>query len=179
VVRTHLEGLDHLSEQRAELDKKIDEIAHSDTYWGRVQRLMSLKGVGIYSAMVLVTEIGDIRRFGEAPRLMSYMGLVPGESSSGEKRRTKSITKAGNSRLRWVMAEMAWNQMRKVGGCVRVRKHWETQPAEVVAIGRRAEKRLHDKFWKVALRKDKKTAAIAVAREMAGFVWAMLRLEVA
>jgi len=68
--------------------------------------------------------------------------------------------------------------MRKVGGCVRLRKHWETQSPEVVAIGRKAEKRLHDKFWKVALRKDRKTAAIAVAREMAGFIWAMLRQPV-
>ncbi len=58
-------------------------------------------------------------------------------------------------------------------------RHWQTQPAEVVAIARKAEKRLHEKFWKVLSRSDRKTAVTAVAREMVGFVWAILRLEVA
>ncbi len=179
ILRTHIEELDNLVGQLEGVDRKIEEVAHTECYWGKVQRLMSLKGVGLYSAMVLLTEIGDARRFPDAPHLMGYFGLVPREDSSGDSRRTGRITKAGSSRARWVLTEAAWNQMSKPGNCDRLRKHWQGQPAEVVAIGKKAEKRLHDKFWKVALRKDRKTAATAVAREMTGFIWALLTLEVA
>lgn len=179
ILRTHLEELDNLVGQLQEVDRKIEEVAHTESYWGQVQRLLSLKGIGLYSAMVLLTEIGDARRFPGAPHLMGYFGLVPREDSTGNSRRTGRITKAGSSRVRWILAEAAWNQMSKPGNCERLKKHWRTQPAEVVAIGKKAEKRLHDKFWKIALRKDRKTAATAVAREMTGFVWALLTLKVA
>jgi transposase len=177
VLETHLEQLDALAQQRSRIDKRIDELAHSEAYWGQVQRLMSLKGIGLYSAMLILTELGDARRFPSAPHVMGYVGVVPREDSTGESRRRGPITKAGNSRLRWVLTEVAWNQTRRVGSCARLKKHWQDQPAEVVAIAKKAERRLHDKFWKVANRKDRKTAAVAVAREMAGFIWAMLTLE--
>ena len=76
------------------------------------------------------------------------------------------------------MTEAAWNQRSLPGRCARLKKHWRTQPPAVVAMAKKAEKRLHDKYWKVALRKDPRTAVVAVAREMAGFVWALLRVEV-
>ncbi len=177
VLETHLEQLDALAQQRSRLDQRIEEIAHGEAYWGQVQRLMSLKGIGLYSAMLILTELGDARRFPSAPHVMSYVGLVPREDSTGESRRRGPITKAGNSRLRWVLTEAAWNQTRRVGSCSRLKKHWQSQPTEVVAIAKKAERRLHDKFWKVANRKDRKTAVVAVAREMAGFIWALLTLE--
>ena len=133
----------------------------------------------MYSAMVLATEIGDPGRFGEAPRLMSYFGLVPREHSSGDSRRTGTITKAGSRRVRWILTEAAWNQRCKPNNSEVLRKRRQGQPAAVVAIAKKAEKRLHSKFWKVALHNDHRTAVTAVAREMAGFVWAILTLEVA
>lgn len=177
VLDSHLEQLDGLSERRGRIDQRIEEVARTDAYWARVQRLMSLKGIGLYSAMVILTELGDARRFPTAPHVMSYVGLVPSEHSSGEAQRRGSITKSGNSRLRWVLTEAAWNQTRHVGGCARLKRHWQSQPTEVVAIAKKAERRLHDKFWNVANRKDRKTAAVAVAREMTGFIWALLTLE--
>jgi transposase len=177
ILDTHLEQLDSLLERRARVDARIEEIAHTDVYWGKVQRLMSLKGIGLYSAMLILTELGDARRFPSAPHVMSYVGVVSREDSTGQTRRQGSITKAGNSRLRWLLTEAAWNQTRRVGSCARLKKHWQTQPAEVVAIAKKAERRLHDKFWKVANRKDRRVAAVAVAREMAGFIWALLTLE--
>lgn len=179
IVDTHLEELDGLVSRRAELDRRIEEISQTAPYKEKVQRLMSLRGIGLYSAMVLITEIGDACRFGKAPQLMSYFGLVPREDSSGDRRRTGRITKAGSSRARWILTEAAWNQQSKPGGCERLKKHWKSQPAEVVAIGKKAEKRLHEKYWKVLSRKDRKTAVTAVAREMVGFVWAILTVEVA
>jgi transposase len=178
IVSTHLNGIDDLLRRREGIDRQVEEIAQSEPYREMVGRLKSLRGIDTYSAMVLISEIGDCRRFSKPTQLMSYLGLVPRESSSGEKRRTGSITKTGNSYARWVLGEAAWNQMRKVGRCERVRRHWKTQPEEVVAIGKRAAERLHHKFWRVAARReDRKIAVIAVAREMVGFVWALLTLE--
>lgn len=179
VVQTHLDQLDDLLTRRERVDGKIAEIAESEPYKRLVQRLLSLKGVGVYTAMVILSEVGDARRFPEAPCLMSYLGLVPREDSSGQSQHRGPITKAGNNRVRWVLTEAAWNQARAVGGCARVKKHWQSQSPEVVAIAKKAERRLHNKFWKVATRKDRKTAAVAVAREMAGFIWALLTLEAA
>jgi len=179
VLDSYLVQLDHQVEQQRDLDGRIEQLASSERYRVGVQRLMSLKGVGLYSAMVLLTEIGDAHRFSSPVKLMSYFGLVPRESSSGERRCTGSITKAGNNHARWILVEAAWHQVSKPGRSLRVCKHWQTQPAPVVSIGKKAEKRLHHKFWSIAMRKDRKTAATAVAREMVGFVWALLTLEVA
>lgn len=177
IVQTHLDELDGLVERRQGLDRRIEAIAQSERYWPQVQRLLSLKGIGLYSATLLLTEIGDIQRFAGAPELMSYFGLVCREASSADSQRRGSITKAGSSRARWVLAEAAWQQVYRPGNCTRLRKHWRTQPKAVVEIGKKAEKRLHDKFWQVANRKDRRIAATAVARELVGFVWAMLTLE--
>jgi transposase len=179
ILDTHFEELDGLVERREGIDRRIAEIAQTDAYRDKVQRLMTLRGIGLYSAMVLATEIGDARRFSEAPRLMSYFGLVPSEASSGDSRRTGKITKAGSRRARWILTEAAWNQRCKPKDSEVLRKRRHGQPPAVVAIAKRAEKRLHAKFWKVGLRKDQRTAVTAVAREMAGFVWAILTVEVA
>lgn len=179
IVQTHLDELDALDSRRGEIERRIGEIACCEPYREGVDRLMSPRGIGTHTAMVLLTEIGDARRFGSAPQLMAYLGLVPRENSSGQSRRTGAITKAGNRHARHMLGEAAWNQAGKPGNCKRLRQHWQHQPAAVVAIAKKAERRLHDKFWKLTLRKDSKTAAVAVAREMVGFIWALLTLEVA
>ena len=179
IVECHLEALDSATSRRESLDRRIEEIANTEPYRGKVQRLLSLRGMGVYSAMVLITEMVDPNRFCKATGVMSYFGLVPRESSSGDSRHTGAITKVGNAHGRWILTEAAWNQTGKPGTCKRVIKHWKTQPDNVVELAKKAEKRLHDKFWGIALRKDRKTAAAAVAREMAGFVWALLMLDAA
>jgi len=173
ILRVHLDTLNHLEVQREEIDRQIEIFSEEEPYRDGVGRLMCLRGIQLYSAMVLLTEIGDIRRFAGAPQLMSYVGLVPSEQSSGEHRRRGATTKAGNPHARWILGQAAWNQTRPPG-TKRLRDHWQTQPLELVAIGRKAEQRLNRKFWKIAVRKDRRTAATAVAREMAGFVWAIL-----
>lgn len=176
IVCSHLDELDALLGQRQRVEQRIAALAQSEPYREGVGRLKSLRGVDTLTAMVLLTEIGDARRFASPPPLMAYLGLVPREASSGDRRHTGAITKAGNHHARRVLVEAAWNQRRKPGTCRRVRQHWRSQPPPVVAIARKAERRLYDKFWKVGLRKDPKTAAVAVARELVGFVWALLTL---
>ena len=179
IVRTHLDQLDTLTERRQAIDLKIEEIASSEPYREKVGRLMCLRGIQVQSAMGLLMEVIDPRRFATAPQLMSFFGLVPKEHSSGDSRHRGGITKTGRSRARWILGQAAWNQRTKPGNSVRLRKHWKTQPEAVVRIAKKAERRLHDKFWKIAVRKDSKIAATAVAREMAGFVWAILTVEAA
>ncbi len=178
VVDIYLEELVEAEKHKEVVDKKIEEIAQTEVYRSKVERLKCLKGVGTYTAMVALNEIGDPFRFAKAGQVMSYVGLVPREDSTGERRRTGPITKAGNSHARWILAEAAWNQIRKGPG-KRQQEHWKSQPMEVVEIAKKAQERLHKKFWSLAMRKDRNIAATAVAREMVGFMWAILTVEVA
>lgn len=179
IVETYLGEMETLLEQQREIDGLIRGLAAGERYREAVGRLISLRGIDVYSAMVLLTEIGDCRRFAKPTGLMSYLGLVPREASSGERRWSGGITKAGNRHVRWILGEAAWHQMAKPGQSERLRRQWRTQPAAVVAVAKKAGQRLHHKFWVVAMRKDRKTAATAVAREMVGFIWALLTLPAA
>ncbi|MDE2107174.1 MAG: IS110 family transposase [Patescibacteria group bacterium] len=155
------------------MDKHIADLAQTDRYQAAVGKLCCLRGVATLTAMVLLTEIGDFARFGNARQLMSYVGLIPSEHSSGDTRRQGAITKAGNSRTRHVLVEAAWKYKSKPETSSLLRKRREGQPEEVVAHATKAQKRLHAKFWSVA-DKDLCKAAVAVARELAGFVWALM-----
>lgn len=179
VVGSYLKELDEANERRGEVDRDIEQIAQSEPYREKVDRLRCLKGIDVYSAMVLLSEIGDVSRFDSAPELMSYFGLVPSERSSGKRRQSGPITKAGSSDARWILVQAAWNQTRNENAPERVVKHWKNQPEEVVRIAKKGHRRLYHKFWKIAVRKDRNTAATAVAREMAGFVWAILTVQAA
>jgi transposase len=176
IVTTHLAALDGLTQRREELDARIATMAQQEPYRTWVGRLMCLRGVGLYTAMVLATELGDVRRFATAPQLMSYWGLVPKEHSSGARQRRGGITKTGSSRVRWLLGEAAWRQTRRPAKGGRLPAQRATQSAEVVAIAQKAEQRLHQRYWHLAQRKDRKTAATAVARELVGFVWAILQV---
>jgi transposase len=179
VLNNRLLLLDELIRLRDDTDRRIEELAGSPAYKAIVQRLICLRGIGLYSAMVLATEIGDARRFGKPKALMSYLGVVPREYNSGNTQHSGHITKVGNRRARWILGEAAWRQTSTPKKNARLETIRKTQPPEVVEIARKAETRLHHKFWKLAVRTDRNTAAVAVAREMAGFVWAMMTLEVA
>lgn len=172
ILNIHLNTLDHLESQRQELDQKIAVIAEEPTY-----RESPTPPVLAWDP--------TLQRDGVAYRDRRYCTLrqcAPTDellrvgTARGQQRRHPSsggITKTGNSRGRWILGQAAWNQSRRPGSG-RLRKHWRTQAPELVAIARRAEKRLHQKFWRIAARKERTIAATAVARELAGFVWAIL-----
>ena len=139
-----------------------------------VQALMSLRGVQLIAAMTLVAELQDFQRFESPRKLMAFLGLVPGEHSSGPKRRQGSITKAGNSAARRMLVEIAWHYQHspRVGPTIAARHDQLPQP--ITEIAWRARLRLHAKFKRLVARRVMKTkAVVAVARELAGFVWAI------
>jgi transposase len=124
--------------------------------------------------MVLATEIGDWRRFEHPQQLMAYLGLVPSEDSSGDRRRQGSITKAGNSHCRHVLVQAAWNYRHRptIGAALRVRQ--EGQPAAILAHAWKAQHRCFKLFHRIASKRPPQIAAVAAARELVGFLWAVM-----
>jgi transposase len=139
-----------------------------------VEALMTLRGVDQLVAMTLAAEIGELKRFAHATELMSYLGLVPSEHSSGQKRRLGAITKTGNSHARRVLIEAAWNYRYPARISARLQRRQENQSATVRDIAWRAQLRLNHRYRRLSARglQHNKTC-VAIARELAGFVWSI------
>jgi transposase len=157
-----------------EIEIEVQRWAQTDTYQPQIQRLCSLRGIGIVTAMTLVTEIIDFKRFSSASSLMCFLGLVPSESSSGKRQNRFAITKAGNARCRRVLVESAWKYAKRPAICGALKERQEGLPADLVAHGWKAQQRLFKKYWSIASRKEKGKAIVAVARELTGFIWAIM-----
>jgi len=166
-----------VDEGRAELERveaAIREIAphHPKTY-ALAQRLMSFHGIDQMSGISLASELLDLRRFSKAAELMAFTGLTGREYSSASVVRRGSITKTGNARVRHVLIQAAWKYARKPSESKRLREHWKTQPASVNRVAQKARDRLHKRFCHLLAKgKVKQKAVTAVARELAGFLWA-------
>ena len=147
--------------------------------WGLkplVQALQALRGVQLIAAMTLVAELQDFLRFDNPRQLMGYVGLVPSEHSSGPQRRQGRITKAGNSAARRMLVEIAWHYQHSPRVSPIIATRQDQVPKAVTDIAWKAQLRLHAKFKRlVARRVLKNKAVVAVARELAGFVWAIGR----
>ena len=174
-LATELEHLEYLETQRGVLDDEIIRYAQAPTYRANVEALCCLRGIKTLSAMSLLAEIGDVRRFASPTALMAYFGLVPSERSSGERERRGPITKAGNTHCRRVLVEAAWNNRHRAGADLVLGRRRQGQPPHVVAIAIKAQHRLYKKFWRLDHRKHRHVAITAVARELCGFVWATLK----
>jgi transposase len=166
-------------EQRRErvhaLEEKLAQVAAQEPYREPVAHLRCFRGVDTVTAMTIVAELHDIRRFKTPRDLMAYLGLVPSEHTSANKHRRGGITKAGNSHVRRVLVETAWQYRHKptIGAALRARR--KDQPGQVLAVADRAMSRLHRRYWSLTMRgKPHNVATIAVTRELVGFLWAAL-----
>lgn len=175
VLDEYLTGLEEAIQQLQRFNEWIEQAAQEPAYQGVVQRLKALRGVSTLTALTVVSEVGDLRRFLSAPAFMASIGLVPSEYSSGSQQRRGSITKAGNAHLRRVMVEAAWHYRHRPGPSRTLQQRRAGQPAEVIAMAKRAEQRLNLKYRKLVGRG--KRPAVAVARELAGFIWAVGQLD--
>lgn len=173
-LTAELEHLEYLEMQRAALDDEIARYAQAPPYRTLVEALCCLRGVKTLTAMTLVAEIDDIRRFHSPRAMMAYFGLVPMECSSGPRERRGPITKAGNMHARRLLVEAAWNNHHRCGPELVLKRRRQGQPPAVVAIALKAQHRLYKKFWRLDHRKHRHVAITAVARELCGFVWAIL-----
>jgi transposase len=141
-----------------------------------VSALMTLRGVEFIAAVTLVAELGDLTRFAHPKQLMSYLGLVPSEYSTGESRVQGKITKTGNDHARRILIESAWTYRFPARmGCQLVVRN-EGQPKLVRDIAWRAQLRLCSRFRRLQARGlHHNKACTAIARELAGFIWDIAR----
>lgn len=174
----YLGAIEALLHRRAELERQISA-AIPESPWAReVGRLRCLRGVDTLTAIGLCAEIGDFHRFARAGQLMSYLGLVPSEHSSGESRRLGSITRSGSRHARRLLVEAAWHYRNQPRVGVDLERRHEGQPPEAVAIAWSAQRRLHRVWSRMQRRAKRRTLiAVAVGRELAGFCWSIARIE--
>ena len=159
-------------EVRDRLTDEVTTAAASCPQAGLIADLRQLYGVGVLTAVGVVVEVGDLTRFAHPSHLMAYAGMVPSEHSSGGRQQRGSITKTGNAHLRYLLVEAAWHARRPVPPV-------EAPPTTPLAkVTARARTRLHDRYWSMVGRgKPAQVAAVAVARELLGFVWAVGQLH--
>ena len=175
VLEDYLLTLEHIEERLRTLDAQIEQTSLDPRYASVVGALRCFRGIDTLTAMSLVAELHDFMRFESARGLMAYLGLVPSEHSSGGKEHRGEITKAGNGHVRRLLIEAAWHYRHRPS-TLSLRKRREGQPTRIVAIADRAMLRLHRRFTRMLERgKPRPKVVVAVARELAGFVWAAMR----
>jgi transposase len=181
VLEEYLQAIDGAKECIERLEVHMGELLENWSQAPVVRSLMGLKGFRLVAAMIMVSELGDIHRFKSPTQLMAYLGLVPGESSSGGTRRVGSLTKSGNGHLRWLLNECAqhYRLPPKVSTDLSKRQLAiaKVHRDEVKKISWKCQNRLHEKGRKLAARlKLRQKVQIALARELCGFVWSVMRV---
>lgn len=142
-----------------------------------VEAIQALRGVELTGAVILLTELGDLTRFDNPRQLMGYLGLIPSEYTSGDRRRQGGITKAGNSHARRALVEGAWAYRYPAKVSRHLQLRLEKLPAEIQTISWKAQVRLCKRYRQLTARgKHVNQVVVAIAREMAAFAWAIARL---
>jgi transposase len=172
-----------LSEKIERLDTRIEELAREDKYSESVKKLCCFIGVKTHIALSVLVEVGDFNRFATAEKFASYIGLVPGEDSSGDEQVKLGITKAGNRHLRILLTEAAQCYGRSKTGykSKELKTRQAGNPPQVISYADKANDRLKRRFYKMVLGKNKKhnVAKVAIARELACFMWGMMTDNIA
>jgi len=178
VFADYLAELDHRMEHLKILDQRVEQAAQESPYKEPVGWIRCFRGIETVTAMTIVTELHGFERFGCARELMSFVGLTPSEDSSGQRQRKGGITKAGNGRVRRVLIEASWHQRHRPATSKTLLKRRQGQPQWAIQIADRAQRRLYQRYWRLVHRGKLPTKAVtAVARELLGFLWAVLYLR--
>lgn len=175
VLRTNLAQIAFLEAQIREHDVQIACMAEQARFKTQVEILQGFRGIALFTAMQLVCELGDIRRFGHPTALMAYLGLVPSQRSSGATIRYGGITKTGNVHARKALVSAAWKYAYPPHISVAMRKRQARCSARTVAISLKAQQRLHKRYKSLIQKKQAKVAVVAIARELVGFLWEALQ----
>ena len=174
VFDSYFTEMQHCLQRLDSLDKDVVKLAQSDSYKEGVGFLRCFHGIDTLTAIMIITEIFEFGRFSSPGQLMSYLGLTCSENSSGPKERKGSITKAGNKRVRRLLNETSWHYRHpcRIGKSLRQRR--DGQPQWVIDIADKAGVRLRKRYWHLIHHgKSPCVANIAIARELAGFIWSV------
>lgn len=173
----YLATYDSLTDKIERMDKRIEEFAMQERYAEDVKKLVCLLGIKTHTALSLIVETGDFRRFRKGNTYAAFLGLAPGEDSSGDDVNRTSITKAGNRHLRRLLVESAQGYCKGKPGfkSKNLKARQSGNPAGVIAYADKANDRLRRKYRRMtAGGKKANVAKTAVARELACFVWGMM-----
>jgi transposase len=171
-------AIDALAVRRDSLEREIVGLLPSSPWTVQVGRLRCLRGVDTLTAVGLCAEIGDFERFAHAEQLMSYVGVVPSEATTGQQRRLGSITKTGSAHARRLLVEAAWHHRPRPNLGKALTERQDGQPQAAIAISWKAQLRLYRTWTRLEARAKRRTLiAVAVARELAGFCWAITQIE--
>jgi transposase len=156
------------------LEDELRRAMAASAYAPLIAAFQCLRGIGPLTAVTLVAELGDLRRFNRPRRLMAYTGLVPSEYSSGDTQHRGALTKAGNAHVRRVLVEAAWHARHVPRVGLGLKRRQAEQPEALRALSWKAQKRLHARYEALVRRtRNAPKSAAAVARELVGFVWAV------
>lgn len=174
VFQEYVDTVKVLNKRIDALDKQLECTASESVFWPVIEGLMALRGVNLLTATTVVAEIGDLKRFASAPQLMAYLGIVPSEHSSGASKSRGGITKTGNHHVRRVLVEAAWTYRHPARKTAHLQRRSERTSDAVQDIAWKAQKRLCSRYRLMESKgKLKVQACTAVARELAGFIWAI------
>ena len=176
VFQEYVDAIKQAQQRVAALEEEMRKAAESWSMWPVVEALMALRGVNLITAVTVMAELGDISRFDSPRQLMAHLGLVPSEHSSGGTRKRGGITKAGNGHARRVLVESSWCYRSPARKTAHIQRKARKTSEVVQAIAWKAQKRLYKRYWHLANKgKLLVEVCVAVARELAGFIWAIVR----
>ena len=176
-LEEYLASYDEQTAKIERFDSRIEEIAGQTEYAEKVKKLGCFLGIKTYTALSLIVETGDYKRFQKGNIYAAYLGLAPGEHSSAEKVKRLGITKAGNGHLRLLLVEAAGGICKGAVGhkSKALRKRQEGNGAEIISYANKANSRMRSKYYRLIRHGKKRNVAVAaIARELACFVWGMM-----
>lgn len=171
----YLLAVEQTGARRRSLELHLDDLAREPRYAAAVGGLRRFRGIDTITAITVIAELHDFRRFRSLSQLMAYLGLVPSEHSSGPRQQRGGITHTGNRLVRRLLIEAAWHYRHKprVGAALAQPRHG--QPAAMIALADKAQLRLCRRFRRMEYRgKHPTKIVVAVARELVGYLWAAL-----
>ena len=176
VFDNYFTEMQHCMQRLESLGKEVIRLAESEPYKNIVGIIKCFYGIDTLTAISIITEIFEFGRFANPRCLMSYLGLTPSESSSGEKQKKGSITKAGNKHVRRLLMEVSWHYRHPHHISKELKRRRKGQPQWAIDIADRAAVRLRKRYWYLINHgKIPCKASAAVARELAGFLWSVMR----
>src|SRR5512136_1275281 len=178
ILEEYLQGIDAAHERVQRIEASMLTLLEGWRLQPAVQALMAFRGFQRVAAMVTVSELGDIHRFAHPRQLMTYLGLVSKEHSSGPHQHLGGISRCGNGHARWLLTECAEHYALPPKVSKELACRQQGQPSHVRALSWKAQNRLHLRFTRLLARRvQRNKAKVAVARELCGFVWALLRTQ--
>jgi transposase len=178
VLQEYIDAVKAATQRVADMTEQMMRLLPNWSLGPVVESLVALRGVDKLSAMVLLAELGDISRFDSPRQLMAYLGLVPSEHSSGGRRRQGGITRSGNGHARRILVESAWSYRFQARQTVHLKRKARDASDEAKAIAWRAQKRLCGRYRTLTQAgKNTKLVCVAIARELVGFIWDIVRHE--